>query len=67
MAEGKMEIDETIYRWFQNAKTELSGGKTYYEQHELDIDSLCLGVVVLVESYSQGVRISPVVCACSSR
>jgi len=55
MAEGKMEIDETIYRWFQNAKTELSGGKTYYEQHEIDIDSLCLGVVVLVENYAQSV------------
>lgn len=55
MAKGKMEIDETIYRWFQNAKTELSGGKTYYEQYELDIDSLCLGVVVLVENYAQSV------------
>lgn len=55
MAEGKMEIDETIYSWFQNAKTELVGGKTYYKQHELDIDSLCLGVVVLVENYAQSV------------
>ena len=55
MAKGKKEIDETIYSWFQNAKTQLSGGKTYYKQNELDIDSLCLGVVVLVENYAQSV------------
>ncbi len=51
----KMEIDEIIAKWLQNAKTKLSGEKTYGKQHELDIDSLCLGVVALVENYAGSV------------
>jgi hypothetical protein len=50
-----MEIDKKIDKWFKDAKVKLSGEKTYYEQYELDIDSLCLGVVVLVENYVGGV------------
>jgi len=50
-----MEIDKKIDKWFQNAKDKLVGGKIYYKQHDLDIDSLCLGVVVLVENYTGSV------------
>jgi len=50
-----MEIDETINKWFEQIKQNLSGGKTYYKQLELDVDKLCGEVVVLLENYVQGV------------
>lgn len=52
MAKESKEIDETINKWFEQAKQKLTGGKTYYKQYELDVDSLCLGVVALVENYA---------------
>lgn len=51
----KMEIEKTINKWFEKAKGKLSGGKTYYKQSELDVDSLCLGVVALLENYVHSV------------
>jgi len=51
----KMEIDKTINKWFEEAKRKLSGGKTYYKQAKLDVDSLCLGIVALLENYVHSV------------
>lgn len=50
-----MEIDETINRWFEQIKQNITGGKTYYKQIELDVDKLCGEVLVLLENYVQGV------------
>jgi hypothetical protein len=50
-----MKIDKIINKWFEEAKAKLSGGKTYYTQSGLDVDSLCLGVVALLENYVHSV------------
>ena len=51
----EMRIEETIDRWFEEIKQKLTGGKTCYNQYELDMDSLCLGVIRLVENYVESV------------
>jgi len=48
-----MEIDETINKWFEQTKQNVTGGKTYYKQLELDVDKLCGEVVTLLENYVQ--------------
>ena len=55
MAKESKEIDETINKWFNQAKQNLTGEKTYFKEYELDVDSLCFGVVALVENYAGSV------------
>jgi hypothetical protein len=48
----KMEIENTINRWFEQIKQKLTGGKTYHTQLQLDVDKLYSSVIFLLENYT---------------
>ena len=48
-----MEIDKTINKWCEQIKQNITGGKTYYQQVESNVDRFCGEVIASIDNYVQ--------------